>query len=27
MVMAMLNATYLLQQDTIFEDGFIVQTF
>lgn len=27
MVMAILNATYLLQQDTIFEDGFIVQTF
>ena len=27
MVMALLNATYLLQQDTIFEDGFIVQTF
>ena len=27
MVMAILNATYLLQQDTIFEDGFIVQVF
>lgn len=27
MVMAILNATYLLQQDTIFEDSFIVQTF
>ena len=27
MVMALLNATYLLQQDTIFEDSFIVQTF
>ena len=27
MCMAILNATYLLQQDTIFEDGFIVQTF
>lgn len=27
MVMAMLNALYLLQQDIIFEDGFIVQTF
>ena len=27
MVMAMLNAVYLLQQDIIFEDGFIVQTF
>ena len=27
MVMAILNALYLLQQDTIFEDGFIVQTF
>lgn len=27
MVMAILNATYLLQQDIIFEDGFIVQTF
>jgi phage terminase large subunit-like protein len=25
MVMAILNATYLLQQDTIFEDGFICQ--
>ena len=25
MVMAILNALYLLQQDTIFEDGFIVQ--
>lgn len=27
MVFALLNATYLLQQDIIFEDGFIVQTF
>ena len=27
MVMSILNATYLLQQDTIFEDSFIVQTF
>ena len=27
MVMALLNATYLLLQDTIFEDSFIVQTF
>ena len=27
MVMSILNALYLLQQDTIFEDGFIVQTF
>ena len=27
MVMALLNALYLLQQDIIFEDGFIVQTF
>ena len=27
MVMSLLNALYLLQQDTIFEDGFIVQTF
>ena len=27
MVMAILNATYLLAQDTIFEDGFICQTF
>ena len=27
MVMAMLNALYLLQQDIIFTDGFIVQTF
>lgn len=27
MVMAILNATYLLQQDIIFEDGFIVQAF
>ena len=27
MVMAILNATYLLQQDTIFEDTFIVQVF
>lgn len=27
MVMSILNATYLLQQDTLFEDGFIVQTF
>lgn len=27
MVMSLLNATYLLQQDTIFEDSFIVQTF
>jgi phage terminase large subunit-like protein len=27
MVMAILNATYLLQQDIIFEDSFIVQTF
>ena len=27
MVMGMVNAIYLLQQDTIFEDGFIVQTF
>ena len=27
MVMGILNALYLLQQDIIFEDGFIVQTF
>ena len=27
MVMSMLNALYLLQQDILFEDGFIVQTF
>lgn len=27
MVMSLLNALYLLQQDIIFEDGFIVQTF
>lgn len=27
MVMAMLNAIYLLQQDIIFDSGFIVQTF
>lgn len=27
MVVAIINATYLLQQDIIFEDGFIVQTF
>ena len=27
MVFAILNALYLLQQDIIFEDGFIVQTF
>ena len=27
MVMAIINGTYLLQQDIIFEDGFIVQTF
>ena len=27
MVMGILNAVYLLQQDIIFEDGFIVQTF
>ena len=27
MVFAILNATYLLQQDIIFSDGFIVQTF
>ena len=27
MVVALINATYLLQQDTLFEDGFIVQTF
>ena len=27
MVMAIVNAMYLLQQDTLFEDGFIVQTF
>ena len=27
MVMAILNATYLLQQDVIFSDGFIVQSF
>ena len=27
MVMAILNALYLLQQDIIFTDGFIVQTF
>lgn len=27
MVVALINATYLLQQDIIFEDGFIVQTF
>lgn len=26
MVMAIINATYLLQQDIIFEDGFIAQT-
>jgi phage terminase large subunit-like protein len=26
MVVAMLNAVYLLQQDVLFEDGFIVQT-
>lgn len=27
MVMAIINATYLLQQDILFEDGFICQTF
>ena len=27
MVMATINAVYLLQQDVIFADGFIVQTF
>ena len=27
MVMATLNATYLLQRDILFEDGFICQTF
>lgn len=27
MVVAIINATYLLEQDVIFEDGFIVQTF
>lgn len=27
MVMALINATYLMQQDIIFTDGFIVQTF
>ena len=27
MVFAILNALYLLQQDIIFEDGFVVQTF
>jgi hypothetical protein len=27
MVMAIINATYLLQQDIIFEDGFVCQTF
>lgn len=27
MVVAIINATYLLQQDIIFEDGFICQTF
>ena len=27
MVMALINATYLLQQDILFEDGFICQTF
>jgi phage terminase large subunit-like protein len=27
MVFAILDALYLLQQDIIFEDGFIVQTF
>lgn len=27
MVMSMLNALYLLQQDILFDDGFIVQTF
>jgi phage terminase large subunit-like protein len=27
MVMAILNATYLLQRDIIFEDGFICQVF
>ena len=27
MVVALINATYLLQQDIIFEDGFICQTF
>ena len=26
MVVALINATYLLQQDIIFEDGFICQT-
>ena len=27
MVVALINACYLLQQDIIFEDGFIVQVF
>jgi phage terminase large subunit-like protein len=27
MVMSLLNALYLLQQDVLFEDSFIVQTF
>ena len=27
MVMSVLNALYLLQQDVLFEDGFVVQTF
>jgi hypothetical protein len=27
MVVSIINATYLLQQDIIFEDGFICQTF
>ena len=27
MVVALINATYLLQQDVLFEDGFICQTF
>ena len=27
MVVALINAIYLLQQDVIFEDGFVVQTF
>lgn len=27
MVMSLLNALYLLQQDVLFEDGFVVQTF
>ena len=27
MVVSIINAMYLLQQDIVFEDGFIVQTF